>query len=332
MRSVPTPLRPILPLLLALVLASAALAQPLPDAAEDALFAARSAMQQAIADDVPPFPDQPLWAEAIRQAERAVELAPDHERTLGLRAEVYSRSTFYGPAWQAWRDYLAAGHALGPDQAPLFVEVGQEYAWSFYERGERARAAEVHLAVLDAVPFAKESRVWMGRIRMEQGRPADAIPYWEAVVAQDPDEDRARYFLDLARDQARWGVAAADAFRTGVQRYEDGEMDAAARAFERASDANPRYPAAWAWRGRIAFERGAWLVAREHYARALELAPGDETYRYFRDEAARRLDAESRAAEEAAAADADEAAGDEADESAADDATEDEAGGDAGTP
>jgi tetratricopeptide (TPR) repeat protein len=286
------PLRALALLTLTVLFAPAALAQELPDAAEDALFNARTAMQEAMAQDVPPYPDQPLWAKAIRQAERAVELAPMHERTLGLRAEIYSRSTFYGPAWEAWQAYLDAGYTLGPDQAPLFVDVGQEYAWSFYERGDRTRAAEIHLQVLDAVPFARESRVWMGRIRLEQGRPADAIPYWEAALDQDPDDDRARYFLDLARDQARWGVAAEDAFRTGVQRYEDGEMDGAARAFERAVDANPEYAEAWAWRGRVAFERAAWLVAREHYARALELAPGNETYRYFRNEAQRRLDAQ----------------------------------------
>ena len=292
MRFVPRSFRALTVLTLTLLLAPAALAQELPDAAEDALFSARTAMQQAMAQEVPPYPDQPLWAEAIRQAERAVELAPGSARTLGLRAEIYSRSTFYGPAWESWQAYLDAGHTLGPDQAPLFVDVGQEYAWSFYERGHRARAAGIHLDVLEAVPFARESRVWLGRIRLEQGRPADAIPYWEAALGQDPDDDRARYFLDLARDQARWGVAAEEAFRTGVQRYEDGEMDAAARAFERAIDANAEYAEAWAWRGRIAFERGAWLVAREHYARALELAPENDTYRYFRNEAQRRLDAQ----------------------------------------
>lgn len=271
-------------------LLSFALAQTLPDAAEDALFAARNAMQQAIEQDVPPYPDQPLWAEAARHARRAVELAPNHPRTQGTLAEVYSRSTFHARAWSAWQAYLNAGHGLDATQTPLFLETGEEMAWSAYQRGDRERAAAIHLDVLDAVPFSKESRVWMGRIRLEQRRPADAIPYWEAVVAQDPDDDRARYFLELATDQARWGVDAAQAFRDGVSHYEANDLNAAMRAFERATDANSAYPDAWAWRGRVAFERGSWVVARNHYASALELDPGNDTYSYFRNEAQRRLD------------------------------------------
>lgn len=276
--------------LTASTLLSSALAQNLPDAAEDALFAARNAMQSAIEQDVLPYPDQPLWAKAARHARRAVELAPSHPRTLGTLAEVYSRSTFYARAWSAWQAYLDAGHGLDSMQTPLFLEAGEEMAWAAYQRGDRERAAAIHLDVLDTVSFSKESRVWMGRIRLEQGRPADAVPYWEAVVVQDPDDDRARYFLALATDQARWGVDAAQAFREGVSHYEANDLDAAVRAFERANDANPQYPDAWAWRGRIAFERESWVVARNQYARALELVPGNDTYRYFRNEAQRHLD------------------------------------------
>ena len=302
-RFVRSPLRTTLTVLTALLLAAPALAQALPDDAEEALFAARSAMQEAIAQNVDPYPDRPLWAQAIRDARRAVELAPTHPRTLGTLAEIYSRTNFYAPAWRTWQQYLAAGHDLDAQQAPLFLKVAEEYAWSFYDRGDKARAAEIHMAVLDAIPFSKESRVWLGRIRMEQGRPADAIPYWEAVVQQDPEDDRARYFLELATEQARWGVAAVEAFRDGVSYYEEGDLDAASRAFERATVANPDYPAAWAWRGRVAFDRESWVAARSHYDRALALDPGNDTYRYFRDEAQRRIDA----ADEAAAASAEQA-------------------------
>ena len=197
---------------------------------------------------------------------------------------------------------LDAGHGLDATQTPLFLKVGEELAWSAYQRGDRERAAEIHLDVLDAVPFSKESRVWMGRIRLEQDRPTDAVPYWEAVVEQDPEDDRARYFLELASDQARWGVDAVEAFRQGVSHYEANDLDAARRAFERATDANPEYPEAWSWRGRIAFERGSWVVARNHYGSALELDPDNDTYRYFRNEAQRRLDARQAEADAAAAA------------------------------
>lgn len=298
-----TVLRAALAASLALILTGLAAAQPLAPEAARALSLARIAAAQATEANAPAFPDQPLWSKAIRLAEAARDAAPSDARTMGLLAEVYSRAGFYGPAWTAWTAYLDAGHPLQPEQTPLFLDVGEQLAWSAYDRGDLARAADLHLALLDAVPFSKESRVWVARIRMEQGRPVDAIPYWEAVVAQDPEDDRARYFLNLASDQARWGIAAADAFREGVAHYEAGDMDAARRALERATDANDAYAEAWAWRGRIAFEAESWLVAERHYARATDLAPGVDAYRYFRDESQRRLDAQT-AAEEAAEEDA----------------------------
>jgi tetratricopeptide (TPR) repeat protein len=277
-------------MLMVLLFASSSWAQALPPGYQRNLSLAQAAMREAVDANVRPFPDQPLWAKAIRLAEAVVEMAPREAGGLGLLAEAYSRTNFFGRAWPAWEAYLDAGHDLTPEQTPIFLGVGEQLAWSAYEGGDRERAAELHLAMLDAVPFSKESRVWVARIRMEQGRPVDAIPYWEAVVAQDPEDDRARYFLNLARDQARWGVAAADAFRQGVAHYEAGDMDAARRALERATDSNPQYAEAWAWRGRIAFEAASYLVALRHYERAVELAPDVDAYRYFRNESQRLLD------------------------------------------
>ena len=298
-----TPARRIVTWLVPLLVLALAPAQGLAPEAEAALAEARAATDAAIAANAPSFPDQPLWAAAIDAAQRAVDLAPDDARTLGLLAEAYTRSGFHGPAWTTWTRFLDAGHGLTPEWTPLFLATGEELAWSAYERGDLDRAAEIHLDVLETVPFSKESRVWVARIRMEQGRPLDALPYWEAVVAQDPDDARARYFLGLAEDQVRWGIEAADAFRAGVAAYEQGDMDAARRALERATRANDAYAEAWAWRGRIAYEASSWLAAERLYARALELAPDNATYRWFREASRRELAAEEAAeAEEAAAA------------------------------
>jgi tetratricopeptide (TPR) repeat protein len=318
-----TPARRIVPWLVSLLVLTLAAAQGLAPEAEEALAEARAATDAAIAADAPAYPEQPLWAAAIDAAQRAVDLAPDDARTLGLLAETYARAGFYGPSWTTWTRFLDAGHGLTPEWTPLFLEVGEELAWSSYERGDLDRAAEIHLDVLDTVPFSKESRVWVARIRMEQGRPLDALPYWEAVVAQDPDDARARYFLGLAEDQVRWGIEAADAFRAGVAAYEQGDLDAARRALERATRANDAYAEAWAWRGRIAYEAESWLAAERLYARAVELAPGNETYRWFQEASRRALEAEE-AAEAAAAAEAAEAQeGGEATESDGDDSSPD---------
>ncbi|MEX2502091.1 MAG: tetratricopeptide repeat protein [Trueperaceae bacterium] len=281
-----------LALLIATTVGATFAQQELSEPARIAYQEARDAMQRAIDADVAPYPDQPLWAEAIRKAREAVDAAPNDRRTLGLLAEVYSRSTFHARALNAWHAYLTRDYLLDAVQAPLFLEVSEEMAYAAYQRGNLQEAARIHMEVLDAVPFSKESRVWIARIRMEQERPVDAIPYWEAVVAQDPEDRRAAYFLALAEDQVRFGIEAADRFRAGVAHYEAGDLDAAARSFERATEANDGYAEAWAWRGRVAFERGSYLVAQRHYATAADLSPGNDSYVYFRNESQRRRGAQ----------------------------------------
>lgn len=163
--------------------------------------------------------------------------------------------------------------------------MAEELAWSAYERGDLEAAARFHRNVLEAVPFHRQSRVWLGRILLEQGRPADAVPYWQAAASQDESDTRAAYYLRLAQDQAAHGVDATNRFRDGVRAYEAGDLNAAAAAFARATDANEAYAGAWAWRGRVAFEQQRYEDAETHYGRAAALNPDDATYRYFENQA-----------------------------------------------
>jgi adenylate cyclase len=80
-----------------------------------------------------------------------------------------------------------------------------------------------------------------------------------------------------------------NAFREGVAHYEGGRFTEAEEQFARAAVLNPAYYEAWAWQGRIAFERGDYAQAARLYARALELDPANATYAHFRDESRRRL-------------------------------------------
>lgn len=276
-------------LMLVLALLGAAFAQEDEAlAGPDPIARAEIALEEARASGQAPYPDRPAWREAIRRAEAAVEAEPRNPRALTLLAEAYSRSHWLGPAWQAWQNLFATGADVPSHLTSLFVEVGTELAYIAYDQGDLDRAARIHMGVLDQVPFSKQANVWMGRIRLEQDRPADAVPYWRRVVDQDPDDDRAAYFLGLAREQANYGTEAVNAFRQGVQRYENGELDRAALSFERATEANPQYPQAWAWRGRVAFEQQEYGVAQRFYENALDLEPDNETYSYFAQEAERR--------------------------------------------
>ena len=63
-------------------------------------------------------------------------------------------------------------------------------------------------------------------------------------------------------------------------------MTRQARAkFTRATDLAPTYAEAWGYRGRLAFEAGDFTAAATAYRRAGDLAPRNETYRYFLQQA-----------------------------------------------
>ena len=280
----------IVALLMMLPLTAQSQLDGLPGNAYQALGSANASMQEALTTYDAHFPDRPLWQETFRHARRAISLAPGHPEPVRFLAEAYSRANWYGPAWNAWLDYLAQGHDLRAEDDRLFAEVGHQMGWSHYTAGELEEALSIYRTVIDVVPFDLEAYTWAGRILLELERPEAAISYWQTVADRNPEDARARYFVELARDQAEWGVQAATAFREGVAFYEEGDMTRARERFARATSLNQRYPEAWAWLGRVAFETSNYADARTYYTRASDLEPGNQTYRYFREEAGRRLE------------------------------------------
>jgi tetratricopeptide (TPR) repeat protein len=276
--------------------AAAAQGQPLPAAAQEAIEEGRAAMREALATYQAQYPDRPLWQEAFRHGRTARGLAPDQPEPLRFLAEAYSRANWYGPAWNAWLEYLEQGNPLDAEATPLFTEVGSQIGYNYYRQGRPDDATMVYRRIIDEVPFDLEAHTWMGRLLLETGKPEQAISYWQTVVDRNPEDDRAEYFLELAREQARWGSEAVNAFREGVRFYEEGALEKARERFARATSLNADYAEAWAWLGRVNFDRGDYRDARTFYGRASELAPGNETYGYFLEESRRRAESQREAA------------------------------------
>jgi tetratricopeptide (TPR) repeat protein len=258
-------------------------------AVEQLLSDGRDLMEQAIAAYPKAYPDQPLWQEAIAKGRDAVELAPNDPEPLRFLAEVYSRSNWYGPAYQTWEQYLATGNTLDSDAIPLFRAVTFELAYGAYDARNYDLALRYFQRIIDLIPYDKDAYVWAGRILIETNRPEEAIGYWQTAVDRDPTDDRAQYFLQLAQDQARWGVDAANAFREGIAFYEEGDFISARERFSRAVSRNEMYSEAWAWLGRVEFEQGNFQNAVTYYREASRLEPQNETYSYFLAESQRRV-------------------------------------------
>lgn len=283
-------LRPLTKTLAALtiVFAGLALAQStLPQAAADALAEGEARMAEALATYDAQYPDRPLWQDAFAAGRRAMTLAPDRLEPVRFLAEAYSRSQWTGPAWNTWQDFVRRGGVLDEADRAFAADVGKRLAYGFYEAGNRDAALERYVAVAELVPDDAEAHVWAGRILVETERPSLAIPYWRRVVELDPGDARAAYFLELAQEQAVWGSAAVNAFRSGVALYEEARLSEAAERFARASTLNGGYVDAWAWLGRVAFERGQYADAVIYYGSAARLAPDDDNFAYWVKEAQR---------------------------------------------
>ena len=339
-----------------------------------ALEEARVLAAEARAAGERPYPDAPLWSEAIRLGREALRAAPGDPEVLRFLADTYSATNWYAPAWQTWRD-LAGVTTLDPAALEAGTAAGNELAYLRYDGGDRAGALSLYQEVIDFNPSGPQAYRWAGRILLEQGQAEAALPYWqeavrlepgnegnqyflelaedelrygssgtenfyagiaayeagnrtealarfqeaaranadykqafvwagrtalelnqpelaagywERVLALDPLDERARYFLGASQDQARWGGAASSFFNEGVRLYEDGEVEEAKSEFLTATQLSPDFAEAWAWLGRTQFESENFTLAAQAYARASELEPANETYRYFYGEATRR--------------------------------------------
>lgn len=264
------------------------LQDPLPREAQVALDDARAAAREALEVYGSPRPDQPLFREAIRLSRRAVNLAPDNPEALRFLAEVYGVTGFYGPSFSIWRRFAEAGGTLDADARAQLARSGAQVGYARYAQGDLEGALSAYRTVTELAPGNVLAQRWVGRILLEQGRAQAALPYWQWVLELHPGDEGAAYFLELAEAGVEHGVDAARAFYGGVSDYEAGRRGAAREGFLRATALAPDYTEAWGYLGRLAFEAGTFAEAETAYARAVELAPQNETYRYFLQQAQNR--------------------------------------------
>lgn len=276
--------------ILVVALAATAGAQTLPANAQEAVDRGEALMAEALATYDAQYPDKPLWQAAFREGRTAVSLAPGNPAALRFLAEAYSRANWPGPAVNTWEEFAAAGGVFDEEAAELYGADANRIAYAAYQQGDKAGAAEKYLKVTQVLPDNLEAHRWLGRILLELRQPEQAVVAWRNYLDLDPDDAGAQYFLSLAQAQARWGIEAANDFFAGVEAYDAGNLTAARTSFASATARNADYAEAWAWLGRVAFEQELYSDAAVSYGRAAALAPGNDTYAWFKKESERLRD------------------------------------------
>lgn len=232
--------------------------------------------------EAPAFADAQAWAgrvaledgrpaDAVQRYRAAIELRPDDA---GL--------AFFLRLAETQRDHgVTAGRAFFN-------------GLSDYDDGALELAAESFELAVAAAPRFADAWAWLGRVRQEQGRFAAAEFAWSRVVELDPGDQRARGFVNLAREQRAYAeeagshADAAAAFAAGVAAFERAELPAAAARFREVVTLDPTSVLGWSWLGRVAYSQQDFALAADAYRRALELDPSDEDVAWFAADAAVR--------------------------------------------
>jgi tetratricopeptide (TPR) repeat protein len=245
-------------------------------------------MAEALATYEAQYPDRPLWQQAFAAGRRAQTLAPDALEPLRFLAEAYSRSQWTGPAWRTWQDFLTRGGDLDDEGRALAADVGKRLAYGFYEAANTdAALGPVRRGHRDRPRGRRGPRV--GRPDPRRDRAAGASdPVLARALELDPSDARAAYFLELAQEQAVWGIRGRGRLPRRRRPLRGGAPSSeAAERFARATTLNPAYVDAWAWLGRVAFEQGQYGDAATYYGTAAGSSP-TTNLAYWVEESQRR--------------------------------------------
>jgi tetratricopeptide (TPR) repeat protein len=237
---------------------------------EDAL----AAFQDALAANQD-FTDASVWAGRTSLELDRPRQARDYWRQVTVSRPDDGRARYFLQVAQAEVEWgVAAGKAYYDGQAA-------------YQEGDVAAASEAFTRALTANPDYLDAWVWAARTQQELGNFGDAILYWQGVVQRDPKDDRARYFLDQAKQQLQYGSEAGKAYVDGVEKFQAGAFEDAEVELKRAVAANPDFPEAWGTLGRLYFQQARYHEAADAFDRALALRPGNDDYTFFAKEARR---------------------------------------------
>jgi len=249
---------------------------------EASIEAAESAVLAAEAGAAAASPDAPLWAEAIARAREAVETGGDAPDPAALRwlARAYQGSHWWARAYLAWERLAAQVGPLEGEDLTRWREAASQLAFARYEAGDREAAERRFREILERLPGDLGALRWSGRIALEADRPAEAAEFWRLLVELAPEDEGARYHLELAREREAHGRSASDAFRSGVASYRAGELEAALNDFERAFAADPSWTEPARWRARVLYET-ARPEATEAWRQLAERLPNDEGVAWF---------------------------------------------------
>ncbi|AFZ68032.1 tetratricopeptide repeat protein [Deinococcus peraridilitoris] len=231
--------------------------------------------------------DRPLFKQAAEAAEQAVQAAPSDPTALKLRAQIYTDARFWARAEVSWNAYLQTNNA-DAEARRAAAEVQYNLGFAAYRREQLDVARQAFTLCLEYNPDAR-CAAWGGRVELESGQSARAVPLYEQAVRLAPNDQSNQYFLGVARRASTFGAEATSAFSRGYRAFEAGNRQAALNEFQQATRLAPQFTDAQRFVGRLALELGQGAVARQAWE-AVSAQPGASAADKFNLDFAREVE------------------------------------------
>jgi len=260
-------------LLLCLWVCASVYAQLNPEA-QEALRRGKTAAAQALNTYERANPDQPFWETALAYGEEAERLAPGSPEPQRFLAQVYTSLGWFKRAYDAWVQYEQFGGDLDADARAKYAKMSVSLGYSRYTQNDLTAALKYYQKA-DDLSSSNQTHAWLALLNFEQGNPRAALPYWQQVTRQQPDNPLYTLYLERTQEQLRYGVEASNAFYAGLEAHNRGALREALDAFARASTLNPSYRRAFERAGALSLELGHSGDAVTYWQRVLTLDPDD---------------------------------------------------------
>jgi tetratricopeptide (TPR) repeat protein len=185
---------------------------------------------------------------------------------------------------------LAAQYSLAClELEPSFNYARHNLAVAYFHLGDYDAALEAGIQTSKENPRRADTHVLLGRVQTAVGNPGAAVAHFRRALAIDPKDGMGHYYYGRVLAAAGKASQAAEHFEQArnafpqdfwlayelAQAYQfQGQLDQALAGFAAAYRLEPQAAALNAM-GAIHFQRGDLDQARQHFDRALTLAPND---------------------------------------------------------
>lgn len=148
------------------------------------------------------------WVNDLHLFSRGVQVAPNNEWAhLNLGAALTAREKYVEAAPHFVRSYELKPGWRAADFA----------GFAYQKSGDLSQAEHWLLLALQSNPSLPDAWFALGQIRLQQQRPAEAVVYFQKVLALQPDAEGYHYALGSALEQLGQPAAALEAYRTELQ-------------------------------------------------------------------------------------------------------------------